>query len=148
MKNYYEILGLKRDASSEEIKKAYRKLARQYHPDVNPGNKQAEEKFKEINEAYNTLNDDELKKAYDDRLDFGSDKNKPGESKNKASHGPGGTTGGFKNFDMDEVEKSFEKFFGYNPRTKEVNLDKDKKKKKNPIDTTEMFEKYFGTRKK
>ncbi|PJB45346.1 MAG: molecular chaperone DnaJ, partial [Deltaproteobacteria bacterium CG_4_9_14_3_um_filter_44_9] len=54
-KDYYEILGLKRDASAKEIKNAYRKLARKYHPDVNPDNKGAEEKFKEINEANEVL---------------------------------------------------------------------------------------------
>ncbi len=64
-KDYYNILGVKRDASEQEIKKAYRKLARQYHPDVNPGDKSAEARFKEINEAYEVLSDKEDRKKYD-----------------------------------------------------------------------------------
>jgi len=64
-KDYYEILGLKRDASAKEIKNAYRKLARKYHPDVNPDNKEAEEKFKEINEANEVLGDPGKKTKYD-----------------------------------------------------------------------------------
>ncbi|MFH2013171.1 MAG: DnaJ C-terminal domain-containing protein [Pseudomonadota bacterium] len=64
-KDYYEILGLKRDASEKDIKNAYRKLARKYHPDVNPDNKEAEEKFKEINEAHEVLKDAEKKAKYD-----------------------------------------------------------------------------------
>jgi curved DNA-binding protein len=62
---YYELLGVNKNASSDEIKKAYRKLAMQYHPDRNPGNKAAEEKFKEISEAYAVLSDSEKKKQYD-----------------------------------------------------------------------------------
>jgi curved DNA-binding protein len=64
-KDYYAILGVKKDANADEIKKAYRKLAFKYHPDKNPGNKEAEEKFKEITEAYAVLSDTEKKRQYD-----------------------------------------------------------------------------------
>ena len=64
-KDYYKILGVDKRASERDIKGAYRKLARQYHPDVNPGDKQAEEKFKTINEAYEVLSDSEKRQKYD-----------------------------------------------------------------------------------
>jgi molecular chaperone DnaJ len=64
-RDYYEVLGVQKDASKDDIKKAYRKLAIQYHPDKNPGNKEAEEKFKEATEAYEILADDQKKSAYD-----------------------------------------------------------------------------------
>lgn len=64
-KDYYKILGVSRTAGEKEIKHAYRRLARQYHPDVNPGNKEAEAKFKQINEAYEVLSDPEKRKKYD-----------------------------------------------------------------------------------
>ena len=56
-RDYYEVLGVDRNASEDDIKKAYRKAAKKYHPDLNPGNKEAEEKFKEANEAYDVLSD-------------------------------------------------------------------------------------------
>src|SRR5579883_3111892 len=64
-KDYYKVLGVARDASADDIKKAFRKLARKHHPDVNPGDKKAEEKFKEINEAYEVLSDPDKRKKYD-----------------------------------------------------------------------------------
>lgn len=69
-RNYYEILGVTRDASMEEIKKVYRRLARQYHPDLNPGNKEAEEKFKDIGEAYEVLSDLNKRAQYDEFSKF------------------------------------------------------------------------------
>jgi curved DNA-binding protein CbpA len=63
-RDYYETLGVNRNATDDEIKKAYRKLARKYHPDLNPNNKQAEEKFKEVQEAYEVLGDKEKRSRY------------------------------------------------------------------------------------
>ena len=99
-RNYYETLGVAKSASSEEIKKSYKKLARQYHPDLNPNNKEAEAKFKEISEAYAVLSDDEKRAKYDrfGSGSFGSDFDK---AWSQYRTGTAGGTGGFGyNYDM------------------------------------------------
>ena len=67
-RDYYEVLGIERSADEATIKKAYRQLAKKYHPDVNPGDKDAEEKFKEVNEAYSVLSDPQKRSRYGRRL--------------------------------------------------------------------------------
>jgi molecular chaperone DnaJ len=86
-RDYYEVLGLQKDASRDDIKKAYRKLAIQYHPDKNPGNKEAEEKFKEATEAYEILSDDQKKSAYDQFGFAGVEGMSGGQDFSSAFHG-------------------------------------------------------------
>jgi molecular chaperone DnaJ len=88
-KDYYDILGVKRSASAEDIRKAFRKLARKYHPDVNPGDKTAEERFKAISEANDVLSDPKKRKIYD-QLGFYSDNIDPAAAE---AYARGGTTG-------------------------------------------------------
>ena len=95
-KDYYEILGVKKNASAEDIRKAFRKLARKYHPDVNPGDKAAEEKFKAISEANDVLSDAKKRKIYD-QLGFYSDNIDPAAAEAYARGGPTGA-GGFGGF--------------------------------------------------
>src|ERR1700760_2423503 len=96
--DYYEILGVDRKADTEEIRKTYRKLARKYHPDLNPGDKAAEERFKKVQEAYDVLSDDEKRKVYD-QYGFYS----PNIPPNGAGGGPGGGAGpNFGGFDFAE----------------------------------------------
>src|SRR5215510_10702283 len=80
-KDLYELLGVKSDAKPEEIKKAYRRLARKYHPDVNPGDKSSEEKFKEVSAAFEILSDPQKRKLYDE---LGHDAAKIGWDPDKA----------------------------------------------------------------
>jgi DnaJ-class molecular chaperone len=100
-KDYYAILGVPRTASAEEIKKAYRRLARKYHPDVNPGDKAAEEKFKSISEAFDVLGDEEKRKVYDR---FGVYTEAHAEAARRgATGGPGGIPFDFSVFDFGGV---------------------------------------------
>src|SRR5512134_681907 len=80
-RDLYEILGVSRTAKADDIRKAYRKLARKHHPDVNPGNKKAEDTFKEISAAYEVLSDAEKRKAYDE---FGEESMRGGFDPEKA----------------------------------------------------------------
>ena len=92
-KDYYGVLGIKKTATQEEIRKAFRKLARKYHPDVNPGDKKAEEKFKEISEANDILSDEKKRKVYD-QFGFYSDNIDPAAAEAAARGGYGGFSGG------------------------------------------------------
>ena len=95
-RDYYEVLGVQKSASADEIKKAYRKAAMKYHPDRNPGDKEAEEKFKELGEAYEVLSDDDKRSRYDQFGFAGVDPNY-GAGAGGAGYGPGGF-GGFGGF--------------------------------------------------
>ena len=97
--DYYEILGLKKDATPDEIKKAYRKLAMQYHPDRNPDNPEAEAKFKEASEAAEVLLDDSKRSRYDQ---FG----------HAGMGGQGGFGGGFQGGDFGDLGDIFGDLFG------------------------------------
>ena len=102
-RDYYEVLGVSRGASEDEIKKAYKKMARKYHPDLNPGDKTAEEKLKEVNEAYEVLSDADKKARYDQYGHAGVDPN----------FGAGGFGGGFDgSFDFGDLGDIFGSFFG------------------------------------
>ncbi len=99
-RDYYEVLGLQKGASEEEIKKAYRQMAKKYHPDLNPGDKAAEEKFKEVGEAYEVLSDSEKRARYDQFGHAGVDPN--------FGAGPGGAYSG----DFGDLGDIFSAFFG------------------------------------
>ena len=152
-KDFYQTLGISRTASDKDIKQAYRKLARKYHPDVNPGNKSAEEKFKEINNAYEVLSDPEKRKKYDQ---FG-DKWQYADQFAGAQGNPFGGASGFRNAggnnssyqyvdmsdmgDLGELLKGFTGGFGGRGRTSRPRQGRD-------IDTSTditLEEAYNGT---
>ena len=101
-RDYYEVLGVSKSASADEIKRAYRSLAKKYHPDMNPGDAEAEAKFKEVNEAYAVLSDEEKKAKYDQ---YGHAAFDPAAG---GGYGGGGF-GGFEGFDFGDI---FSSFFG------------------------------------
>src|SRR5207249_11458639 len=113
-RDYYETLGVKREASEEEIKKAYRKLARQYHPDRNPGDKQAETRFKEIQSAYDVLSANTKRAQYDRFGAAGMGEGFPGGGggPNSYTFRWGGGPGGPQEMDAAEAADLFRQMFG------------------------------------
>ena len=103
-RDYYEVLGVDKSASEDEIKRAYKKMARKYHPDLNPDNKEAEEKFKEVNEAYEVLSDANKKARYDQYGFAGVDPN--------YGAGAGGGAYDAGGFDFGDLGDIFGSFFG------------------------------------
>lgn len=146
MKDYYKILQLKRDASSQDIKKSFRKLAKKFHPDANTENPNADQVFKELNEAYSILGDEEKKKEYDNRL-FGtaSETKKTSESKGDNNKKNNYTKQNMSNADFSSSSSIFEDFFGFNPKSANPDLKMNNEKVK-PMKTNEAFEKIFGKR--
>lgn len=145
--DYYKILGVPRDADEEQIKRAYRKKAKQYHPDLNPGNAEAEAKFKEIVEAYEVLGTAEKRESYDLKQEkaaaFGqkTGQNRT-ENKNRASA---------PQVNFGEFTKDMEKYFGFSFTSGASQQGQGASQggqkagggKKNPLDVTEMFEAFM-----
>ncbi len=129
MKDYYQALGVSESATLDEIKKAYRDIAKKHHPDVNPGNKASEEKFKEASEAYETLSDPEKRKKYDNLRKYGGlgglggqqrggDAGAPGGFGFSFDFGHGGQTGTEDNIwePGESFSDAFNRMFGRDPR--------------------------------
>ena len=137
--DYYKILGVPKEADEEQIKQAYRRMAKKYHPDLNPDNPQAEARFKDIVEAYETLGDAERRKAYDVKQDKAAGRSR------EAGQG-GAKNGDFTpNMDFGAFTKDMEKYFGFSftggdsaPNGKKAGSGK-----RNPLDVTEMFETFM-----
>jgi curved DNA-binding protein len=117
-RNYYEILGVERGSTPEDIKKAFRRLARQYHPDMNPGNKAAEEKFKEFNEAYRVLSDPSTRTQYDQFTRFWRNRkgrsNKDFQNSTRSAEGRSNTDDDFSQFG--DFNSFIDQLLGRRPR--------------------------------
>ncbi len=138
--NYYKIIGVAENATEEEIKTAYRKLAKKYHPDAHPGDRECEKNFREINEAYSVLADTEKRKKYDEQLSGTKSAGKSGREQKRTS-----STNSSPEVNFENIYQSFESFFGFHPETKDItNEEKLNPQNANPLDTTGLFERFMG----
>ncbi len=145
MKDYYKVLRVEKNATQEDIKKSFRKLAKKFHPDANPGNLKAEEVFKEINEAYAVLSVEDKKIAYDRQMFGGETNTAPNDNLNK---GHSANTAyrprtNMSSADFAGASNAFEDFFGFDPNSSSPQLKK-KNNKVKPMKTNEAFEAIFG----
>lgn len=133
--NYYEVLGVPETAEDEQIKQAYRKQAKKYHPDLNPDDPVAEAKFKAVVEAYETLSDAGKRKAYDAKR---NKKKVYGEQTKKDS-------GNIPGMDIGKFTKDMERYFGFSFQEKQTEKQSGNvgSNKKNPLDVTDMFEAFM-----
>lgn len=125
MRDLYAVLGVERQASEETIKKAYRKLSKKYHPDANPGSREAERKFMELSKAYAVLQDPEKRKAYDRTYGQHLNEEEERHQGKQQRSGAGGETGAA--------------FTPFAPS---------QKNRENPLDMTELFERYMRIKKR
>lgn len=148
MKNYYEVLGVSRDATKDEIKKAFRVMAKKYHPDKNKDDDDAIKKFQDASEAYEVIGNEESRAEYDKKLDgFNARKSQEGagfrgnntEEKTKTKAKSSSSKSPYEN-----LQDCFEGFFGFKPNSSKVDKNKMGNKSKNPIDTSAMFESFFS----
>ena len=146
MADWYSVLQVSRQATEGEIKSAYRKMAKKYHPDAHPGDRECEARFKEITEAYTILSDAKKRRKYDEELGRQPREDTP---KGPKKH-PGEDVGAAK-VDFENISRSFGSFFGFDPRTKEVVNEKKLKpdyKTGNPLDTTKIFDAFMANGKR
>ena len=136
--DYYKILGISQQANAEQIKQAYRKLAKKYHPDLNPDDPEAEERFKEVSEAYEVLADEAKRKEYDLKRRKTEDRN----DRSKKEQGHADT----RDVNMSDLMKNMEMYFGFpfHKGQEDGQMKGKSGEKRNPLDVTEMFEAFMN----
>ena len=140
---YYEILGVSKIASYEEIKAKYRKLALKYHPDRNPDNKEAEEMFKQISEAYEVLGDKEKRKKYDEKMNDNVKYTKNKENKTKNDYSYSSASSNF-SFNPNDIKNMFENMFS----TDNLGKNNKDKVKEHKVNMQNSFENFFNPKRK
>ena len=137
-KDYYKILGVNKTTSQDDIKKVYRRLAKKYHPDLNPDDPEAERKFKEVNEAYETLGDADKRSVYDGKSENTQTEPVKKSQTKTQSKAPAG--GSFTQDLYEQMMRQSKDFFDVEKQAKEKKV----RAEKNPINTDSLFSSYFG----